>query len=164
MHRTAVIVASLAASLATGGVLAVTGGAQEPGGQTIKLVSGHCAAKINDVPPRGKGRFPAPGAGDTLTLWCPVTDASGAKLGALNVGGQIAKGGSSFTGIATGVYKLATGEIFIASRLTSDLDHVIGAVTGGSGAYAGARGTFTSIDRPGTKNGDPSDDTIALLP
>jgi hypothetical protein len=49
------------------------------------------------------------------------------------------------------------------ARLTPD-DKVDGAVGGGNGAYGGARGTFTSIDRPGEKNGDPSDDTIVLLP
>jgi len=39
-----------------------------------------------------------------------------------------------------------------------------GSVTGGTGAYAGAHGTLTSTDRGGTAGGDPSDDTITLLP
>jgi hypothetical protein len=41
--------------------------------------------------------------------------------------------------------------------------NVTGAIVGGTGAYAGARGTFTSVDRPGGDNA-PSDDTITLLP
>jgi len=39
-----------------------------------------------------------------------------------------------------------------------------GSVVGGTRAYAGARGTFTSKDRPGEAAGDPSDDTLTLLP
>jgi len=50
-----------------------------------------------------------------------------------------------------------------SARLSAD-DTTSGVVVGGSGAYLGARGTFTSVDRPGEANGDPSDDTIKLLP
>ena len=51
----------------------------------------------------------------------------------------------------------------MSARLSAD-DETAGAVVGGTGAYVGARGTFSSVDRPGEAGGDPSDETITLLP
>jgi len=65
----------------------------------------------------------------------------------------------------TGIYDLPDGEIHLSARLSAD-DTTSGVVRSwaGSGTYLGARGTFTSVDRPAEANGDPSDDTIKLLP
>jgi hypothetical protein len=64
--------------------------------------------------------------------------------------------------VCTGVYALSEGELHLQARLAEADVH--GSVVGGTGAYAGARGTFRSVDRPGEAGGDPSDDTITLLP
>jgi hypothetical protein len=61
-----------------------------------------------------------------------------------------------------GVYALADGAIFLAARLTP-ADDVAGPIVGGTRAFAGARGTFTSKARPREAGGDPSDETITLL-
>jgi len=76
---------------------------------------------------------------------------------------RLAEGDRTPRAQCTGIYDLPDGEIHLSARLSAD-DTTSGVVVGGSGAYLGARGTFTSVDRPGEANGDPSDDTIKLLP
>lgn len=59
----------------------------------------------------------------------------------------------------------AEGEIHILVRIPLSVEgDTAGSVVGGTRAYAGARCTFTSKDRPGEAAGDPSDDTLTLLP
>ncbi len=162
MQRTAIIAGSVVAALATGGVLAVSGGAQTPGGQTINLVTKNCSFKFVDTPPRGRGRNAPPGAGDSFSLSCRAETSAGQRIGNLDATCDITRGTRQFRGVCTGIYQLSGGQIHaIASPEESGAD---GSVVGGTGIYAGARGTFKSVDRPGEKNGDPSDDTITLLP
>ena len=64
-----------------------------------------------------------------------------------------------------GIYTLAGGEIHLLARLdVSEEGDTVGSIVGGTRAYAGARGTFISRDRRGERGGDPSDDTLTLLP
>lgn len=163
MKRSAAIVATTAVALGAGAaVLTVSGGAQTPGERTIKLVDRNCAMKFIDVPPRGRGRMAPPGAGDSGTLSCRLENAAGARVGSVDSVGQFTVGGRNGRGVAIGIYKLGDGEIHVMTTLR--FSDVTGSVVGGTGAYAGARGTFAAVDRPGEKGGDPSDDTITLLP
>ena len=162
MQRTAIIAGSVVAALATGGVLAVNGGAQAPTGQTIQLVEKGGSEKFVDVPPRARREFDA-STGDTFLFSSGLFDGANKRAGKLDVRCDFTKGGRKPRGICDGVFALADGDLFITARLTTS-DTVTGAVIGGTGAYTGARGTFTSVDRPGEKGGDPSDDTITLLP
>jgi hypothetical protein len=163
MKRTTVLATAVAGALATAGVLAVSGGAaQAPSPTTINLVSKNCRYKIVDNAPKITRRG-GPGPGDGFGIACRVENAAGALQGTLDATGTITRGGKSFTGPAEGIYKLGDGEIYLMARLNSSND-TSGVVVGGTGAYTGARGTFTSVDRPGTAGGDPSDDTITLLP
>jgi len=161
-NHAAAVAAATAVALATGTVIAVTGSAQAPGARTIKLVDKDCAFKSVDVPPRGRGRMAPPGAGDSAVLSCRLENAAGARAGSVDSTGQFTVGGRSGHGVALGIYKLADGEIHVVTTLV--LSDVSGSVVGGTGAYAGVRGTFTAVDRPGEADGDPSDDTITLLP
>ena len=162
MKRSAAVAATTAVALATGAVLTVSGSAQTAGETQIKLVTKNCAFKFVDVPPRGRGRMAPPGAGDLATLSCQLENAAGTRIGTLDSTSQFTVGGRRARGVAIGIYKLANGEIhFMATNTRSN---VSGSVIGGTGAYAGARGTFTAVDRPGEKDGNPSDDTITLLP
>ncbi|MEJ7798765.1 MAG: hypothetical protein WKF42_09725 [Solirubrobacteraceae bacterium] len=163
MRRSAAIAATTVVALGAGAAaLAVNGSAQSPGARTIELVNRNCSFKSVDVPPRGRGRMAPPGVGDSATLTCRLEDPTGARVGSLDSVGQFTVGGRNGRGVAIGIYKLRDGEIHVVTRLV--LSDVSGSVVGGTGAYAGARGTFTSVDRPGDKGGDPSDNTITLLP
>ena len=66
--------------------------------------------------------------------------------------------------LCDGIYLLADGTITgSASVIQAPGTTVQFAVTGGTGAYEGARGSGTSKDRPGNNN-PLSDTTIHLLP
>ena len=161
MRRTAVIAGSFVAVLAAGGVLAVSGGAKSTDGQTIKLVERGGIEKFVDVPPRAKRQFSA-SAGDTFLFSSPLYDGENKRAGTLDAKCSFTKGGRLARGVCEGVFDLADGDLLLSTRLSTS-GNVSGAIVGGTGAYAGARGTFTSVDRPGGDSA-PSDDTITLLP
>lgn len=166
MRRKAVfVITSLVAVLATGAILAVSGGAQAPGVRTLEFVSKNFSFKLVDNPPRSRGRNAPPGAGDAFVLSGVVTDRAGARRGSIGAACTVTKGGPRGSSVCEGVYALADGEIHILARLDfSDEGDTAGSVVGGTRAYAGARGTFISKDRRGESGGDPSDDTFTLLP
>lgn len=161
MRRTTIMAGAAVAALVAAGVLAVSGGAEAPAGQTIKVVEKGGTEKFVDVAPRAKRGFDA-SAGDAFLFSSPLFDAANKRVGTLDVRCDFSKGGRAARGICDGVFDLAGGDVLISTRLTTS-GSVSGAVVGGTGAYAGARGTFTSVDRPGGDNA-PSDDTITLLP
>ena len=158
MRRTAVIATSVMALLGMGAFLAASGGAQEQGGQTINLVTKNFSFKFIDHRPRARGEEDA-SAGDQFLLSGPAFKA-GKRVGRVSAQCTFTRGGKNTSGICSGVYALRGGDIYVAARLRPT-DTVRGAVVGGTGEYIGARGTFKSVDRQG---GDPSDDTITLLP
>jgi len=164
VHRTAIIAGSVVATLATGGLLAVNGGAQAPGGQTIKLVTKNFQFKAIDVAPRERSRESS-GRGDSFVLSGVVTNEAGARTGSIDVTCTATVGGRNGRAVCDGAYSLREGAIYITTVFKNSSEgNVIGAVIGGTRAYAGARGTFASVDRPGERGGDPSDETITLLP
>jgi hypothetical protein len=160
LRRTPIIAGSVLAAVAAAGALAVTGSAEAPSGQTIKVVEKGGTEKFVDVAPKAKGF--APGAGDAFLFSSPLLDAANKRVGKLDVRCDFTTGGRTARGICQGVFSLPGGDLLLAARL-STASSVKGAIVGGTGAYAGARGTFTSVDRPGGDNA-PSDDTITLLP
>lgn len=162
MQRPAIIAAAVLTALATGGVLAVSGGAQAPTGRTIQLVEKPYTEKFIDVKPRARREFDA-SAGDAFVFSARLLDSANNRAGTLYARCDFIKGGRRFGGVCTGVFALGDGDLLLSARL-SEADTVTGAIVGGTGAYANARGTFTSVDRPGEAGGDPSDDTITLLP
>ena len=164
MRRTPVISAAVVAALATGGILAVSGGAQSPGGQTINLVTKDFEHKAIDAPPL-EGGPESVGRGDRFVLAAVVTDTAGTRRGNYDVVCAATRGGRKGRVVCQGAYSLKEGALHLTTVFKNTGDgSVTGAIIGGTRAYAGARGTFTSVDRPGEKGGDPSDDVITLLP
>lgn len=162
MRRTAIIAGSVIAALGAGGILAVSGGAESPDAQTLKYVTKNCSFHFSDVPPRSRGREPQPAAGDGFAISCRVFNEAATRVGTLDATCTFTKGGRAGRGVCEGTYALPDGTLYLlASASTGDTTK--GAVVGGDGAYAGAHGTFTSVDRPGQAGGDPSDDTFTLL-
>ena len=162
MRRTAVLAGSVAIALATGGVLAVTGGAEAPSGTTLQFVTKGGVFKFVDAPPKAKGEEDA-SSGDSFLISTPVYSRSNKRVGTLDAHCSFTRGGRRMRGVCTGIYDLPGGEIHASARLSAD-DDTAGAVVGGTGVYVGARGTFKSVDRPGEAGGDPSDETFTLLP
>lgn len=164
MRRTQIISAAVVAALATGGVLAVSGGAQSPDGQTINLVTKNFQFKGNDLPPRERNRESF-GRGDSFVIEAVVTDRAGVRQGNFDAVCTTTRGGRNGRAVCNGAYSLKEGALYLTTVFkNTDEGNVSGAIVGGTRTYAGARGTFTTKDRPGEKGGDPSDDTLTLLP
>ena len=161
MKRLAVLSVPAAAA-AVGAVILLpgAGSAQTGGGQTIKLVeSGNGAFKFLDNPPKVT-RKRGPSAGDELILSSKLTDASGKAAGTLLATCTFTP--KAGTLLCDGVFKLASGTITGTALTTESSLTTNIAITGGTGAYEGARGSITSVERS-HKDNSPSDDTIHLL-
>ncbi len=100
--------------------------------------------------------------GDVLVFTNPLADASGKKIGKLHVLCATSVGSSNFLKsklMCSGVMALAQGTLTIQALTSPGTPTTVGAITGGTGAYANARGTFSSVEgRSG------SVDTITLAP
>jgi hypothetical protein len=164
-RKAVIVIASLVAALATGAILAVSGGAQAPGARTLELVTKNFRFKAVDHPPRSRSQDAPPSAGDVFVISALVTDREGRRRGRFDATCTVTRGGQRGGGVCEAIYALHGGEIHLLARLTfAEEGDVAGSIVGGTRAYAGARGTFVSRDRPGERGGDPSDDTLTLLP
>jgi hypothetical protein len=160
---------ALAAAGLTAAAVAVPVFAQSSGGgQTItfhELNKGSRFAYI-DNPPRNKPhRRPTFSVGDEFVLANPAVDDSGNKIGELRATCTITKRAPASNGglnsghpFCTGAFVTTNGTLF-AETVDSGAKTTNGAIVGGTGAYVGARGTFTSTN---TKTG--ADDVVNLLP
>ncbi len=160
MRRTPII-SAVVAVLAAGGILAVSGGAREPTGQTIQFTERDGNEKFVDVAPRAKRQFEF-GAGDSFLFSKRLFDDANKRIGRLDVQCSITVGGRSARGTCVGVFALPDGDLHAVARLTTTKD-INGAITGGTRTYAGARGTFKTVNPPGGSN-QPAKTTITLLP
>jgi hypothetical protein len=144
-----------AAVLATLAVAVPATHAQTPGARTLNFTEQAKGTKVVFVDNGKHG----PSAGDGIVLTIPLVDAAGAKLGtatATCTATSIPKSEEPPT-LCQAVFPLADGDIVVSGRVTPGADHL--AVVGGTGAYAGARGTMDSTD---DKTG--SHDVVTLLP
>ena len=128
MRRTTIMAGSTVAALAAAGILAVSGGAEAPAGQTIKVVEKGGTEKFVDVAPRAKRGFDA-SAGDAFLFSSPLFDAANKRVGTLDVRCDFSKGGRPGRGICAGVFDLAGGDLILAARLTTS-GTVTGAIIG----------------------------------
>ncbi len=138
--------------------------AQAPTGTTItvtELAEGS-TFRIIDEPPRTRSqRNPRFSSGDRLIFTNPLADAGGNRVGRLHAVCTITRGGRFTTAVVVceGGYVLRNGalHVMVVSRLSGDATN--GSVVGGTGAYANARGTFTSDNSE-----DDNRTTITLVP
>ena len=152
-----------AAVLAVGVSVAVTsiGGAQTGGERTLKFVEKGGSAKFLDLPPKANRRHPHGSAGDEFLFSSPLYDAaSNARDGTVIAHCVQEPGVTLFD--CQGEAKLKDGTMSLCGLINeSSLRQTI-SVTGGTGAYEGARGSVLSVDRSHADN-SPSDDTVHLL-
>jgi hypothetical protein len=147
--RTAVAIAVLLGLLAAVLILRSSASAQDPGTRTITLREterGGTFAHIRNT----EGASPRSNlAGDVIVFANPVVDAAGKRIGKTSVSCITTTGSRNFMKSAltcSGVTELADGSLMMQAIITPDARTTSGAVTGGTGAYANARGVFTSTD------------------
>jgi hypothetical protein len=154
----------LAAAGATAAILAAGSGAQAPAARTITLVTKEqeSTGAFVDAAPRARNpRRPNASAGDAFVLTETVYDAAGTtRVGTLSASCTFARATRNperATTLCHGVYRLRDGDIVAAGLLSGSTSRI--AITGGTGAYAGARGVLTTTE---TRTG--STETIELQP
>ena len=142
-------------------VLGSAASAQGPTALAFKELSkGSTFAFVDQAPlSKGKGE-PSASAGDLIVFTNPLVDATGKRLGRLYMhctAVVAARRADNASYACEGVVMLGGGTLSIQTFLAHAGATVHGTVTGGTGAYANARGTLHS--RP-TKTG--ADDTVTL--
>jgi hypothetical protein len=148
----AAALALTAAAGTTAGLALAADGAAPPSAGALQIVLQPQAFHVVDVPPK-RSRDGAASPGDATVTVYRVLDAAGEKrLGRAQFVCTATDGGGRHEQ-CSGTIALPGGQI----ATQGDAEHV--AVVGGSGAYAGARGTATGED-----HADRVDVTVRLLP
>jgi hypothetical protein len=144
----------LAVAIAAVFAVVAVSGAQGPGPQTLVLKENSKGSKFTFVdaarPFAKNPKRPTPSQGDYFVFYTPLNDAAGNRVGELDVKCTITKKGKTGTGagevdLCDGTVGLNNGEFFLSARVVGESANVRGAITGGTGAFANARGTLTSI-------------------
>jgi hypothetical protein len=159
----ALAAAAAAAAVVAAPVLADT----SSDGHTItfqELDKGSRFGFIDNAPKNKPHRPPRFSVGDEFVVANPLKDSQGStgELRAICTATKAAPASDAGVNQArpfcTGAFILRDGTLFVATS-DSGPKGTKGAVTGGTGAYVGARGTFESLS---TKTG--ANDTVTLLP
>lgn len=159
-RRRALAAGVVTAVAAAGAVTVVTapGNAQSAGKTYVITPVGKETLAFTDVAPKGfrRNRF---SLGDQLILTTKVKRdgaVSGTSQATITVSDPHPLKGDKAHGVVSAVYHLADGDIYSSGTVRFDDSGTgEGAVTGGTGAYVGARGTV----EPGHKH-----DIVHLLP
>jgi hypothetical protein len=161
-RRTALLAGALAVALGAA-MLATSGSAQQPAGRTIILLPNFKKGSIHQVlvPPKHAGPLGGRSfVGDETIQIVPLNDAAGRRVGTWYA--ELTFVTPSKHGVASvfehSVYVLTGGSI-IADSLNGPGKLPPPAVTGGSGAYAGAAGSVDESFGPKTQ-----EIAIQLLP
>jgi hypothetical protein len=158
------IATPVAAAAVIAAMTAASGGAQTPGARTLTLTElnkGTKSTLIENGPRKRGSHSSRPVVGDQIILSIPIADAAGStRLGTASATCTVVRvtrsGAPRLT--CSGVYELNDGDIVVTGRLSGgNTDRL--AVIGGTGAYAGARGTLSSVN-----GATRTVDTIELLP
>ncbi len=101
--------------------------------------------------------------GDLIVFTSPIADSAGKTVGKLHATCVTTVGSSDFLKsklICSGVMALGKSSLTLQAITSPGTATTTGAITGGTGIYANARGVFTSVEG---RNGN-SADTITLVP
>jgi len=148
MKRTSVLLTAALLAAGAGAVISSSGSAQAPTTRTLTFTE----QNAKEYATRYTEKYFSPD--DSYVFTANLRDAAGAA--GRETGSCSAIGRNSTE--CQGTLFLKAGKIFVAGGTSSGAKTTIG-VVGGTGAYIGARGTLTTIDR---KSGDFL--TVTLLP
>jgi hypothetical protein len=156
----AALVAVLALIAAAAG-LRSSASAQAPPGRTLTLTELERGSTFTHIRNTKGAARNSNLQGDVLAFTNPLADASGARVGKLAVSCTTTTGARNFlksTLTCAGVATLGDGTLTLQANTSPSARTTTGAITGGTGAYANARGVFVSEEgRSG------SQDTITLV-
>jgi hypothetical protein len=163
--RSLVAIAAAAGAIVSAAILAGGGTAQVPGPRTLTFneVNKGSTFGVVDNPPRSPRRqgFPTRASvGDAIALSQPLADQAGQRAGTIHVSCTATTPGrfDKAAFVCHAMTRLRDGNIALEAAVRFADNEVTGAITGGTGAYNGARGTFTS------RGERPTVDTFVLLP
>jgi hypothetical protein len=151
-RRGAGLAATVAAAAIVPTVIAVTSGsASDPGSRTLRLAAIEAGLRFVDNPPRQRSRGPSASAGDMLAWRGKLLDESNRRVGSAHKVCVVTRAGSEHDGRAffqcTQTLKLRAGDITGETAYRDDQQNADIAVTGGTKAYEGARGSMIPGER-----------------
>jgi hypothetical protein len=156
---TAALVAVLALLAAAAG-LRSSASAQAPPGRTLTLTELERGSTFTHIRNTKGAPQRSNLQGDLIVFTNPLADASGKRVGKISVSCTTTTGARNFlksTMSCSGVVALGDGTLTMQAIVSPRSPTTAGAVTGGTGAYANARGVFVSSEARGG-----SKDTITL--
>lgn len=128
-------------------VAAQAGAATGPTTITFTEVSKGSTFEFVDNPPKQKSEGSPTSAGDQFVATSPLV-MGGKTVGKERIACTATNTSKSFEGahfLCTGAFVLPAGTLFIEAIVGAP--HLEGAVTGGTGSYAGAKGSFSVKER-----------------
>lgn len=143
------------AALAVAGIVAllVSGAsAQDPANRTLTFKTLDKGSTFKHVRNTKAGSERANATGDVIVFTNPIADGSGKVVGRLYADCTTTKGARNYlrsTTTCAGVIDLRDGTLTLQANTKPGVPTTTGAVTGGTGSYAGARGVFVADDRSG---------------
>jgi hypothetical protein len=164
MRRLLIVVTAAAAAAAMIALISAPSGAQTPGGTTFTLIEKNSEGTFSfiDNPPRSGRHSPRVSGGDEFVIAQPVRDPSGNRVGSFKAHCTYVRGNRRFSkapALCEGAYSLAAGQISLQLATTGFPKVIQVAITGGTEAYEGARGSVTS-----TSGHKKTTDVVHLLP
>jgi len=144
-------VAVVLAAITAAAVFVTTGGAQREGERTLTLIEGSEGAdSFVDNPPKSTGQVFRTSPGDLYVVRTPLDDEAGARQGTLHASCTVTRGGAIDKTVlqCTGTFRLADGTLEFSTLFVGQSDRREAALTGGTGAYEGARGSDVSAFGP----------------
>lgn len=152
---TAGVVVAAVAGAAAGGTPAQARQTRAGTERTLHLVEKGGGLSVVDNPPKAKHQFDF-SPGDIVVVTRDVFEASGNRAGSLRL---VCVATTATTQHCSGTETLPGGTLELAG-VSSPAPSTTVAVLGGTGTYAGARGSSLSADRKGSS--DIADQTITL--
>jgi hypothetical protein len=147
--RTVAALAVLLGLLAAILVLRSSASAQDPGTRTLTLRETDRGGTFSHIRNTKGAPQRSNLAGDVIVFANPIVDAAGKKIGKTSVSCITTTGSRNFmksTLTCHGVTELPDGSLMLQANVGPNAPVTTGAVTGGTGAYANARGVFTNSE------------------
>jgi hypothetical protein len=162
MRYWGMLTAAVAAAVLAVASFAGSGAANHPGSQTLTFTESSRGDffRFIDQRPRSRGprNNPSISAGDEVILGSVLLDQNDQRAGRLEASCKAVRGARRFPQALWGCHafaRLGGGTLVLAATLQFRQDAITGAVTGGTGAYEGASGSFGI-------SGEPSVDTFHI--
>lgn len=128
----------------------VPGSVAQSGDKTMRLEMRHKEAQVRlvDLPPKMTRKSPSESPGDLVVGSGRLRNAAGAVVGRAHQSFTVTGGkGKATTELVTATFSLADGQLTLQGLSDNGTkDPLVLVITGGTGAYAGARGTVAIIE------------------